>query len=496
MIAPTMASAWVAGTMVTPSVRLVRELGAGGMGSVWVADHLTLQTQVVVKFITQALSSDPGTVARFSREAAAASKVKSPHVVQMFDHGVADGGVPFIVMELLEGEDLSHRLERVQVMPAHEVADVVSQVCKALSRAHEKGIVHRDIKPQNIFLCDVGSADVFVKLLDFGIAKGGEAETMATTRTGAALGTPYYMSPEQAIGSKAIDHRTDLWSLGVVAVEAMTGQRPFNGETIGALALAIHHGALPVPSRLNPALPKEVDAWFERACARDVQARFQSARELGDALLRAVGVPVRTSTGDHAGAYAAAIARDASPLARTQLDDSGASRAPTSKTTGTGATQPAPPLDKASMPSIPKAPKLPAQTSTDAPSSVTKVSAPLVAPSPRGGPLLYLAFGAVGVAVVAVVVAIVAVRGRSDSTPTPTNARERAEATMTASAPSMKIEPAKPPSTSEPVVTTSAPATSAMPTPTVKKPAPTKPTPTASAPKPKPKATSDDEILK
>jgi serine/threonine-protein kinase len=275
---------------VTSSVRLVRPLGAGGMGAVWIADHLTLNTQVVVKFMSAELALDQPSVARFSREASAAAAVKSPHVVQMFDHGVAPSGAPFIVMELLEGEDLRHRLERVRALGLTEIDAIIAQACKALSRAHAAGIVHRDIKPDNIFLCQNDEGDTFIKLLDFGIAKKGDTTGMGATKTGALMGTPYYMSPEQALGAKGVDFHTDLWSLGVVVFEAMTGTRPFDGETIGALAVAIAHGPVPVPSRVNPALPPAIDAWFARACARDVASRFGSARETADAFHGAISV--------------------------------------------------------------------------------------------------------------------------------------------------------------------------------------------------------------
>jgi serine/threonine-protein kinase len=159
------------GDQITASIRLVRELGSGGMGSVWVADHAALQTQVVVKFMHVQLTGDRDSVLRFSREAAAGANVKSPHVVQVLDHGIAPDGAPFIVMELLEGSDLAAHLERNGPMPLAEVDHVISQTCKALARAHERGIVHRDIKPQNIFLTNVGGGEPFVKVLDFGIAK-------------------------------------------------------------------------------------------------------------------------------------------------------------------------------------------------------------------------------------------------------------------------------------------------------------------------------------
>ncbi|MEO6418452.1 MAG: serine/threonine-protein kinase, partial [Polyangiaceae bacterium] len=281
--------------MVTPTLRLVTPLGQGGMGSVWVADHLSLRTRVVVKFMSGVLAASDDAKSRFAREASAAAQVKSPHVVHMLDHGVAPSGAPYIVMEYLEGKDLSHRLAERRILPPEEVATIVTQVGKALSRAHTAGILHRDIKPENIFLCDQPDGDIFAKLLDFGIAKQGVSKDAqdSTTRTGSVVGTPSYMSPEQIVGAKTIDLKTDLWSLGIVAFDALTGQKPFRGETIGALAVEIH-GPLPVPSKVNPALSPAVDAWFAKACARDPSARFASAKELAAGLTAAIaGQPMR-----------------------------------------------------------------------------------------------------------------------------------------------------------------------------------------------------------
>ncbi len=308
-----------AGLMVTPKLRLVRPLGAGGMGSVWLAEHLALHTQVVVKFIADELADNSEAIARFEREAAAASQVKSPHVVQMLDHGVMEDGIPFIVMELLEGQDLAGRLEAHGRMPVREVSAVVTQLSRALVRAHESGIVHRDIKPQNIFLCDAGDGDLFVKLLDFGIAKGADVQRLdGDTKTGSLVGSPYYMSPEQLLGSKDIDHRTDLWSVGVVAFEAMTGIKPFDAETVGGLALKIHNEPLPKPSTLNANIPAAVDEWFGRACARDAKDRFQNAKEMADALtVAATGqVPAMAISAPSS----APPSLDAMALARTAVD--------------------------------------------------------------------------------------------------------------------------------------------------------------------------------
>ncbi len=277
------------GYLVTPSLELVRPLGSGGMGSVWVAQHLTLHTDVVVKFLSFSMVNDGVLRARFSQEAAAASKVKSPHVVQMIDHGVAPNGQPFIAMELLEGETLAGRLRRERTLRAQDTVAIVSQVCKALTRAHDRGIVHRDIKPDNIFLCDAHEGEIFVKVLDFGIAKLNEHPEGAT-QTGQAIGTPTFMSPEQLVGSKDIDRRSDLWSLGVLTFILLTGTKPFKGGSIGSVALAVYNEPKPVPTTINPALPPTFNAWFDKACSLEPENRFQTARELGEALGEALGV--------------------------------------------------------------------------------------------------------------------------------------------------------------------------------------------------------------
>ncbi len=289
----------VRGKQITKGVSLLEPLGAGGMGAVWLADHGGLKTRVVVKFMLTGLDTSESARIRFSREAAAAAQVKSPHVVQMLDHGVSDDGVPFIVMEHLEGHDLGDEIEKSGALEPGKVVAIVGQVAKALTKVHAAGFLHRDIKPDNIFLC-AGEDDVFVKLLDFGIAKSSTLESEdgsldGETKTGQVVGTPFYMSPEQVTAQKVIDHRSDLWSLGVVAYQALTGQRPYDGPSFGALAVKIATGSPPKPTEVNPALPVALDAWFAKACARSAADRFASAKEMAEGLRAALdgiaGVP-------------------------------------------------------------------------------------------------------------------------------------------------------------------------------------------------------------
>jgi serine/threonine-protein kinase len=259
--------------------RLLHPLGRGGMGTVWTAEHLSLRSSVAVKLLEPHIAEDPQSLHRFLNEARAAAALRSPHVVQILDHGV-DEGTPFIVMELLEGECLSERLQRTQRLPPAQTARIVTHVARALSRAHEAGIVHRDLKPGNIFLVNNDDEEL-AKLFDFGIAKthlqtlSTRAET--TTIPGTLVGTPYYMSPEQAQGERA-DHRADIWALGVIAFECLLGRRPFEADSLGTLILRICSEPMPIPSNYGP-VPEGFDSWFARACARDLDQRFSSARD-------------------------------------------------------------------------------------------------------------------------------------------------------------------------------------------------------------------------
>ncbi|MEZ4222061.1 MAG: protein kinase [Polyangiaceae bacterium] len=264
--------------------RLQERVDEGGMGQIWRAEHLVLGAPVAVKIVDRDLSRDEEALARFNREAQAAAQLRSPHVVQILDYGI-DGGLPFIVMELLEGETLARRLKREKRLSPETTSRVVSHMARAISRAHEAGIVHRDLKPENVFLVHNEDEEI-AKVLDFGVAKV-ESSTLGPkgerTRTGSLLGTPFYMSPEQAQGNKTVDFRTDLWALGVIAFECITGKRPFESEGLGDLVLSICVRPIPVPSEFGP-VPSGFDEWFAKATEREPADRFQSARELAESL--------------------------------------------------------------------------------------------------------------------------------------------------------------------------------------------------------------------
>lgn len=273
------------GAFGAPNVRLVRKIAEGGMGSVWEGEHLGLKTNVAVKFVLGELGESEEALTRFAREATATARIKSPHVVQVFDHGKNAEGFPYMVMEFLEGEDLEARLERDKKLPASLVFQIVLQSAKALAKAHDLGIVHRDIKPSNVFLTDL-EGEVFVKILDFGIAKmaGDDPSRMSMTQTGAVIGTPYFMAPEQMTSAKDAGPSSDVWSLGVIGYRALTGRLPYESDTLAGLAMAIERGNFPAPSTLVEGIPAGVDEWFKRTIAKDPAERFATVREMADEL--------------------------------------------------------------------------------------------------------------------------------------------------------------------------------------------------------------------
>lgn len=269
-----------AGTRVTDNVTLTRLLGEGGMGRVWLAHHESLDVDVAVKFVSPELADkDPGVLERFKREASLAAKIKSPHVVKIFDHGVTDG-MPYIVMEQLDGETLGAKLDRGDRFTLRETGLIVSQVGQVLSEAHALGVVHRDIKPDNVFMIESGY-ELFVKVLDFGIAK--ETEVPATaelTSSGAIVGTPEYMSPERLLSTGSADARADLWALAVLAYHVLAGEVPFKGATLPALSISICGGRFGPPSDSRDDISDAVDAWFERAFNPVAEDRFAGIDEM------------------------------------------------------------------------------------------------------------------------------------------------------------------------------------------------------------------------
>jgi serine/threonine-protein kinase len=291
--------------VVAGKFRLDGIIGQGGMGSVWSATHLDLGHRIAIKLVSREFVRSPEALRRFDAEAKAAAKLQSRHVVQIYDTGLLEDATPYIAMELLSGENLQQRIERTGAISLAETVTILSQCCKALGRAHALRIVHRDIKPDNIFLSRSADDDEYVvKILDFGVAKlsVGETGDPSSTKTGTVLGTPLYMSPEQARGLKSIDHRTDLYSLGLVAYTMLTGRIAFSGESFGDILLKICTEPLPSIGLAvaGPPGPAAIEAWFQRACARDPAARFPNAQEFSDALRAASGIGAVSQSGEQA----------------------------------------------------------------------------------------------------------------------------------------------------------------------------------------------------
>ena len=268
------------GTTVAGKYRVDRMIGRGGMGAVFQAVNPAIGKRVALKFLGHEAAQNREACQRFQREAEAASLAESAHIVQIFDSGVTDGGLPFLVMELLTGEDLRARLEREGRLSVPAALRIVSQVLRALLRAHEAGIVHRDLKPDNVFLCARDDDPSFVKVVDFGISKVAHARAADTlTSRGTVLGTAFYMSPEQAQSFADIDGRTDLFSVGAILFEMLAGKPPHTGPTYEAVLIAIcTQDAVDVRTQA-PEVPAAVAALLKRALEREREQRFQSARE-------------------------------------------------------------------------------------------------------------------------------------------------------------------------------------------------------------------------
>ncbi|HEY8945840.1 MAG TPA: serine/threonine-protein kinase, partial [Polyangiaceae bacterium] len=267
------------GTVLAGKLRVVQRLGFGGMGAVYEVEHELTRHRRALKLLHAEMRAVPGVVERFLREASAAGRIGNPHIVETFDAGYLESGEPYIVMELLEGETLASLLETQGVLSIERSCAILEQVADGVAAAHAAGIVHRDLKPENIFL--TGSERAFVKLLDFGVSKFDSAATgvQNLTMEGSPIGTPYYMSPEQVRGEKSVDARADIYALGVVLYECLTGKKPFVAETLPHLAVLIHEGRFQPPTELRPGLPASIDAVVARAMASDPGQRYANVRE-------------------------------------------------------------------------------------------------------------------------------------------------------------------------------------------------------------------------
>ncbi|KYF58758.1 protein kinase, partial [Sorangium cellulosum] len=262
-------------------------IGEGGMGAVYEAEHLQIGRLVAVKVMHPRETQQREAISRLEHEARVAGRIGHPNICEVYDMGWLPDGSPYLVMERLHGETLAQRIERWGSVPPSELVDIMLQVLSALVTAHERGIVHRDLKPENIFLSERAGMLPVAKLLDFGISQAtGMDGTLDLTRTGMVMGTPYYMAPEQARGDVELDHRLDLWAVGVILYEALTGQRPFVARNYNALLvqiLTLWHRPV---TELDPTIPPGLSRLVDRALEKERDERFQSAREFQEALRR------------------------------------------------------------------------------------------------------------------------------------------------------------------------------------------------------------------
>ena len=273
------------GDLLAGKYRVERVIGQGGMGVVVVAHHEQLDEKVAIKFLLPEALKNAEAVGRFAREARAAVKIKSEHVARVIDVGQLENGSPYMVMEYLEGSDLSAMLAERGPMPVEQAVGFILQACEALAEAHVLGIVHRDLKPANLFLANRPSGPPIVKVLDFGISKSAFSTSQAQlTRTSAVMGSPLYMSPEQMQSSKTVDVRSDIWALGVVLYELLTGSAPFQADTFPELIVAIFQGEFPPLRTVRPDIPAAFESTLNRCLVKDPAGRFANVGELAAAL--------------------------------------------------------------------------------------------------------------------------------------------------------------------------------------------------------------------
>lgn len=281
--APEVTSDLAVGTLIDGRYRVRRKLGEGGMGEVYEVEHERIGRILALKCMRQELMGDREALLRFQAEARAAARIGSPHIVEVTDLGDLPDGRAYLCMECLSGITWEQELMGKAQAPAL-VKHVVSQLCDTLSVAHAQGIVHRDLKPSNVFLIHSAEDPRFVKLTDFGVAKMLVAHGMRLTSTGVPLGTPHYMAPEQARGDKDLDHRVDVYALGVLLFQALSGRLPYEGQNVARVVTAICSDETPRLTELCPALDPGLCAVTEQAMAKDRTQRFANCAALKVAL--------------------------------------------------------------------------------------------------------------------------------------------------------------------------------------------------------------------
>jgi serine/threonine protein kinase len=307
-----------AGELIGGRYALEQVIGRGGMGEVWRARDRELHNLCAVKFLLPHLASDKETRTRFLRESRALAQLRSPHAVQVLGAGEHNGAL-YLAMELLEGESLHARLRQGGPLDRETTFALIEQVARALSRAHRAGIVHRDLKPDNIWIW--AERDLFVKVLDFGVAKARLELGSVRTTTGTLLGTPHYMSPEQANGERELDHRADLWSLGIITIECLTGRRPYESAGLGNLLVKIVSTPAPDLAEFAPELGAGLAEWWKKALAHEPAERFQSAEELVETLRpHLLGQPPRPWPSEPVPPPVAAVSSELPPSETSSVD--------------------------------------------------------------------------------------------------------------------------------------------------------------------------------
>jgi eukaryotic-like serine/threonine-protein kinase len=274
------------GDILAGKYRIEQVLGTGGMGVVVAARHLELDERVAIKFLLPDALDNPEVVARFAREARAAVRIKNEHVARILDVGRLENGVPFIIMEYLEGSDLATLLEQRGALPLEQALDFILQTCEAIAAAHALGIVHRDLKPANLFVVRLGDGSHSIKVLDFGVSKiNALAEPVpAITHTSALLGSPLYMPPEQMRSARNADARSDIWSLGILLHELVAGKPPFAGNTMAEVLTEVLEATPPNLAALVPTVPPGLAAVVLRCLEKDPALRYPDVAELASAL--------------------------------------------------------------------------------------------------------------------------------------------------------------------------------------------------------------------
>ena len=284
------------GTILGETYRISRLIGIGGMGAIYEAAHIGAGKRVAVKMMSRELAAHPEALARFRREVQVTTELAHPHIIDVVDFGASPTGEPYLVMEYLEGEDLEQALERLGRMPLRTAVEIVKQVASALAVAHAEGVVHRDLKPGNVFLKQVEGGGVFVKVVDFGISKVLKATTTKLTMARAVVGTPEFMSPEQAAGRvDQVDHRSDQWALACLSWHMLSGRLPFwKPEVSDILNQVISAEPTPLAPELARTIPREVDKVLRRAFSKRREDRYPTITAFARAFeAAAAGVAVR-----------------------------------------------------------------------------------------------------------------------------------------------------------------------------------------------------------